>query len=197
MKFFYFTKKILTTLKKNQNQSFLQKKSNLFFDYKVYNPLHQLLARLFKHGLRVKIFNAITISLNLFFSLNLGLTKIENSSLKEFVFLIKFNQNILNVNFLLNWVLKILEPLFLVKCIRISKKYKKHFQTLYQFKYVYIKPKLRKKTALQLFSNTNFGKNTKINHYFKVILVELVFNYKNSEMYKTKLLQYKKLISFS
>lgn len=110
----------------------------------------------------------------------------------EFKYLLGKNIKYKNINFLLDNIFKKAQINFHLKCIKVNKKYRKKLKKKYMFQLNYLnKEKIHsfflKNLTHILGKQTNRGLRSKI----IATIIPLIIDYKNSELFKIKLLTLK------
>lgn len=84
--------------------------------------------------------------------------------------------------------------MFSAQCTVVPKKYRKKLKKKYLYKIIYIDQNKRQNLALReiFFFLKTFKSHSVKDRYF-LMLCDIIFNFKNSLMYKKKILMYKKL----
>lgn len=116
------------------------------------------------------------------------------SSLEEFKHNIKKDKKNKNINYILEQMCLKSQVNFKMTCSRVDKRYKKKLKKKYLFKLNYIKNDAKIKL---FFKNAFFLVNKSIDKKFKIklekFLNNLLFNFKNSDVFKIKLLTLRQL----
>ena len=113
---------------------------------------------------------------------------------KEFFYNFTRYKNYKNLNYLLNWIFFLVEPMFHIECSVVPKKYRKKLKKKYLYKIKYLNKNKRINKILNWISRySNTIKNYSFLNRQMVVYLDLLLNYKNSYIYNKKLLIYKKV----
>lgn len=102
------------------------------------------------------------------------------------------NNKVKNINFLIDMIFKKSQVNFHLKCVKVNKKYRKKLKKKYLFQLNYLN-----KNKIHLFFLKNLthiiSKNNSRNLYSKLLntIISLLTDYKNSELFKIKILTLK------
>jgi hypothetical protein len=104
--------------------------------------------------------------------------------------------NMFNTSTLLMWIAQTLSQVFILKCFSANKFFKKKYKTKYSIKIVHINKKFRLSNALKRFSLfVETQKYHKLQARLFFAIGDVCFFYRKGEMYKRKLLTYRKAFS--
>ena len=113
---------------------------------------------------------------------------------KEFFYNFSRYKNYKNLNYLLNWIFFLVEPMFHIECSVVPKKYRKKLKKKYLYKIKYLNKNKRINKILNWISRySNTIKNYSFLNRQMMVYLDLLLNYKNSYIYNKKLLIYKKV----
>lgn len=113
---------------------------------------------------------------------------------KEFFYNFCRYNNYKNINYLLNWIFYLVEPMFYIECSVVPKKYRKKLKKKYLYKIKYLNKNRRLNKILNWISKyTNTLKNYSLLNRQLLVYLDLLLNYKNSYIYNKKILIYKKV----
>lgn len=113
---------------------------------------------------------------------------------KEFFYNFTRYKNYKNLNYLLNWIFFLIEPMFHIECSVVPKKYRKKLKKKYLYKIKYLNKSKRVNKILNWISRySNTIKNYSFLNRQMMVYLDLLLNYKNSYIYNKKLLIYKKV----
>ncbi len=182
--FFKFSNKNITNSKLSNNKQINQ----------VFNSFLVFFMRFGKKILNFKFLTKSFLNIfNIIFLSNFQNFK-NYSFLKEFLFNVKLNKSLNNVVYILNWSLFWYEPIFSIKCSVVPKKYRKKIKKKYLYKIAYLNSTKRKNVAVKgVLSYLNTFKNYSVLDRLTLTLSDVIFNFKNSYIYKRKLVVYKKI----
>ena len=167
------------------------KKSSLIVLSKV-TPFLIKKGNLFKNS--VLLFDLFTKFYKIIFSKNIGLRLNDYMYYKEFFYNFSRYDSYKNINYLLNWIFFLIEPMFYVECSVVPKKYRKKLKKKYLYKIKYLNKNKRINKILNWITKySNTIKNFKFVNRQLLVYLDLFLNYKNSYLYGKKLLVYKKV----
>ena len=167
------------------------KKNNLIVLSKV-TPFLIKKGNLFKNS--ILLFNLFTKFYKIIFSKNTSLKLDDYKYYKEFFYNFSRYSNYKNINYLLNWIFFLIEPMFYVECSVVPKKYRKKLKKKYLYKIKYLNKSKRTNKILNWITKySNTLKNFKFLNRQLLVYLDLFLNYKNSYLYDKKLLVYKKV----
>jgi ribosomal protein S7 len=113
---------------------------------------------------------------------------------KEFLFNNSLNDNLNNIYTVLNWLFFWYQPIFAVKCSKVPKKYRKKLKKKFTFSTNYINVIKRRTIALRwIFYFSNTFNSFKMKNRLLLLFSDLIFNFKDSVIYKRKIKMYKKV----
>lgn len=113
---------------------------------------------------------------------------------KEFLYNFYKYSSYNNFNFLLNWIISWIKPIFFIDCTVVPKKYRKKIKKKYLYKVKYLSSKIRINKSLKWIQN--YKNSLRIHSIFNRELfsyLDLLLNYKLSYVYLKKIIIYKKI----
>lgn len=114
----------------------------------------------------------------------------------EFLYNFNCNSKFKNINFLLNWLSSWIEPMFFIECSSLQKKYRKKLKKKYIYKIKFLTKKNRLNKVLSfILKYTNTLLNFKFSNRLLFTYMDLIFNYKESNIYIKKIVIYKKMLN--
>lgn len=157
---------------------------------------HKLLKKFspyfFKNGYKKTFFKNMRLWVQSIYDKSL-LTAL-NYNTEEFFYNINKNKKLKNVNLLFNSLLKNFQLGFNIKCIEVDKRYRKLLKQKYTYEINYL---TKQKKNLFFFKNLyliiNKSNHRKLDIKMFKHFNQLIFNFKESEMFKIKLLTLKSL----
>lgn len=165
------------------------------------NSILKIVSYFFKKGFFLKYLITFLNIYNLLYSIFLNFDSAEIFKNHEYIYTLeflynlKYNKSLLNVNTLVYWFSSWNTPLFDLDVQKVPKKYKKKLKKKYTYKIIYLKKNKQNKKALQwVFLNSfNYEDIRTLKQQVLFNTLDTILNYKKSLISKKKILIYKKM----